>query len=151
MQPLPHHYNVTAAANEKGQIEITSQGLKPLISAPPMEFDGPGNLWSPETLTVAAAADCLILTFRAIANVSRLRWTSLVCDASGTVDRMDGVTRFTAIHLHARLMLPAGADPEKARRILEKTEKACLVGNSLKFEPTLEADVTVEEPEPVLN
>jgi hypothetical protein len=43
MQPLPHHYNVTVAAHEKGPTEITSPGLNPLISAPPREFDGPGN------------------------------------------------------------------------------------------------------------
>jgi peroxiredoxin-like protein len=146
MQPLPHHYAVTVAASEKAPAEITSRGLNPLDSAPPSEFDGPGNLWSPETLTVAAVADCLVFTFRAIANASKLRWTKLVCDGSGTVDRSDGVIRFTAIQLHARLLLPAGADQEKARKLLEKAEKACLVGNSLRFEPTLEADVTFEEP-----
>jgi hypothetical protein len=45
MQPLPHHYNVAVTAGEQGPTEITSAGLNPLISAPPREFDGPGNLW----------------------------------------------------------------------------------------------------------
>ena len=146
MQPLPHHYNVTVIASEEASTEITSRGLNPLISAPPSEFDGPGNLWSPETLTVAAVADCLVLTFRAISSASKLRWTKLVCDGQGTVDRSDGVIRFTAIQLHARLVLPAGADEEKARRLLDKAEKACLVGNSLKFVPTLQVDVMFDEP-----
>ena len=146
MQPLPHYYDVTVTASEKAHAEITSRGLSPMASAPPPEFDGPGNLWSPETLTVAAVADCLVLTFRAIANTSKLRWTTLVCDAKGTVDRSDGVTRFTAIQLHARLVLPTGSDADKARRVLEKAKKACLVGNYLKFEPALETDVRFEEP-----
>ena len=146
MQPLPHYYEVTAMANEKGHMEITSNGLTPLISAPPVEFGGPGNLWSPETLMMAAAADCFVLTFRAIANMSRLCWTSLVCDAKGTLDRSDGAMRFTSIQLYAHLLLPAGADEEKAQKILEKTHKSCIVGNSLKFESTLNVDVTVEEP-----
>ena len=127
-------------------MEITSRGLTPLATAPPAEFDGPGNLWSPETLTIAAVADCFALTFRAIANVSKLRWTSLVCDARGTLDRSDGVIRFTAIRLRARLLLPAGSDSDKAQKIIEKAHKGCLVGNSLKFEPTLEAEITVEAP-----
>src|SRR5690349_14028159 len=120
MQPLPHQYQGTAMANEHGHIEITSKGLTPLATAPPAEFGGPGNLWSPETLTVAAVADCFVLTFRTIATLSKLRWTSLVCDATGTLDRSDGVMRFTAIQLRAGLLLPAGADADKAQKIIEK-------------------------------
>ena len=146
MQPLPHHYDVTVTTNEKGPVEIVSRGLDSLMSAPPPEFDGPGNLWSPETLIVAAVADCFVLTFRAIANVTKLRWTSLVCDAKGTVDRSDAVTRFTAMRLRARLSLPDGADVDKANKILEKAEKACLVGNSLKCAPTLETELILAEP-----
>jgi len=145
MQPLPHHYEVTLTASEGTPVEIRSRGLSPLISAPPPEFDGPGNLWSPETLTVAAVADCLVLTFRAIANASKQTWTSLVCDAKGTVERSDGVIRFTAVQLHVRLVLPAGADAEKASRLLEKAEKACLVSNSLKCATTLKTDISYEE------
>jgi organic hydroperoxide reductase OsmC/OhrA len=146
MQPFPHHYNVTVTATESAPAQVSSPGLDSLLSAPPREFDGPGNLWSPETLTVAAVADCVILTFRAIAAVSKLKWSKLVCDGKATVDRSDGVIRFTGIQLHAQLLLPAGSDAEKARRLLEKAEKTCLVGNSLTFAPTLEAEITVEEP-----
>jgi uncharacterized OsmC-like protein len=146
MQPLPHYYNVTVAAGEKGPTEITSPGLDPLISAPPREFDGPGNLWSPETFVVAAVGDCLVLTFRAIAKVAKISWTNVVCDATGVVDRLEGITRFTEVRLHVRLSVPFGADAEKARQVLEKAEKACLVGNSLKCEPTIDAEVIVEQP-----
>jgi peroxiredoxin-like protein len=145
MQPLPHHYDVTITASEQGPAEIASPGLSTFISAPPLEFDGPGNLWSPETLTVGAVADCFVMTFRAIANVAKLRWTRLVCDAQGTIDRSDLVIRFTAIRLRARLSLPDGSDAEKARKLIEKAEKVCLVSNSLKCEPTLEVEVTFEE------
>jgi organic hydroperoxide reductase OsmC/OhrA len=31
------------------------------------QLGGPGGQWSPETLLVAAAAECFILTFRAVA------------------------------------------------------------------------------------
>ena len=42
------------------------------------------------------------------------------------------------------LAVPAGTDVDRARRLLEKAEKACLVTNSLAFEPTLVADVVTE-------
>ena len=144
MQSLPHHYNVIVTATGGVHTEIASEGLVPLASASPKEFDGPGDSWSPETLMVAAVADCLALTFRSIANASRLRWAKLVCGAEGTVDHVDGVTRFTAIELHAQLVIPAETEPDKARRLLEKAEKACLVGNSLKFNPVLRVDIAVQ-------
>jgi organic hydroperoxide reductase OsmC/OhrA len=146
MHPLPHHYDVTITAGEKSPAEITSRGLSAFLSGPPVEFGGPGNLWSPETLTVAAVADCFVLTFRAIAAASRLRWNSIVCDATGTVDRSEGVTRFTGVQLRVKLVLPEGTDLDKARTLMEKAEKACLVGNSLKCHVGLAAEITVEEP-----
>jgi uncharacterized OsmC-like protein len=54
--------------------------------------------------------------------------------------------RFTAIRLRAHLVVPTNADSEKAQKAFEKAEKACLVGNSLKFVPTFETEVTIEEP-----
>ena len=146
MQPLPHNYDVTVSATESGPVQITSPGLSALASAPPVEFDGPGTLWSPETLVVAAVSDCLALTFRAVAGAAKLQWRSFVCNARGAVDRIDGVTRFAAVRLRVQLSLPAGADEGKARKILEKAEAACLVGNSLKCDLTLEIEVTVDAP-----
>jgi uncharacterized OsmC-like protein len=62
-------------------------------------------------------------------------------DAAGTVDRQDGVTRFTEIVLRPRLTVPAGTDRERALRVLEKSEKACLVTASLSAPIRLEATV----------
>ena len=144
MQPLPHHYTVTVRAGEDGSVEITSPGLSTLVSAPPAEFGGPGDLWSPETLMVAAAADCFVFTFRSIAAASRLRWTNLYCGGEGTLDKAEGVVRFTGIRLRVRLVLSSSSDEEKARKVLEKAEKACLVGNSLKVQPIVEAVIICE-------
>jgi peroxiredoxin-like protein len=120
------------------------------VSAPPREFDGPGNLWSPETLLVAAAADCFVLTFKAIAATAALKWSKIICAANGTLERAEDGVRFTEIVLRPRLEIPAETDPDKAERLLQKAEKACLVGKSLKFEPTVQWDVVVEEFPPVL-
>src|SRR5690606_30234776 len=115
-----------------------SDRLESIHSAPPVEFGGPGDRWSPETLLVAAVADCFLLTFRAIANVSKFPWTSLTCEAHGTVDRIERVTQFTALTLRARLRLPPGANEEQARRMVQKAEESCLITNSLKVTPELE-------------
>src|SRR6266545_8422875 len=107
MQSLPHHYAVTVAGAVQGDVELTAERLTNLISASPAEFDGPGDRWSPETFLVGAVGDCFILTFRAVARVSQLPWTSLQCDATGTLDRIDHVTQFTGFAIHAHLDVPA--------------------------------------------
>jgi peroxiredoxin-like protein len=144
MQAYPHRYDVQAAAETEGSVLLRSEGLPPLTTAPPPQYGGPGGEWSPETLLVAAAADCFILTFRAIAAASKVTWRRLDCDAEGLLDRRDGVVRFTELHLRARLSLPAGGDAERAKRLLEKAEAACLVTNSLALRPTLTTEITAE-------
>jgi len=132
MQELPHHYAVTVAGGAAGDVELNGQRLTTLYSTSPAEFDGPGDKWSPETLLVAAIGDCLILTFRAVASASRLPWISLSCGVVGTLDRVDRVLQFTGFEVDARLDVPPGVDPERARRVLEKAEQSCLISNSVK-------------------
>lgn len=144
MQEFPHHYSVAASATTKGEVALDCERLPSLRSAPPAEFGGPGDQWSPETLFVAAVADCFVLTFRAIAGVSRLPWISLTCHVVGTVDRVDHVTQFTQLEIKARLRVPPGTREEQALRLLTKAEDTCLVTHSLKVTPHLEAAVDVE-------
>lgn len=146
MQQFPHHYSIVANADTQGDVVLEGERLPSISSAPPTEFGGPGDRWSPETLFVAAVADCFVLTFRGIAGLSRLPWVSLECGVTGTVDRIDRVTRFTALEVQARLRVPPGANEDQARRLLAKAEEACLVTNSLKVRPHLESVVEVEEP-----
>lgn len=141
MQELPHHYNVSATAADTGSITLSASNVPDISSAPPAEFGGPGDHWSPESLLVAAVADCFILTFRAIARASKLDWTNLACSAEGTLDRVDRVTRFTAVHITATLTVPAGTETEKAEKLLHKAEENCLITNSLNVEPQLTTHV----------
>ena len=141
MHPFPHHYTVRATTAPAGPVALDSAGLPVLASDGPAEFDGPGTLWSPETLLTAALADCFVLSFRAVAAASRFEWRSLHCEAEGTLDRVERVTQFTAFRLRARLELPGGADEDRARRLLEKAEQVCLISSSLKASIHLEAEV----------
>ena len=144
MQDLPHQYYVSANAETAGNIVLKADDLPQLISAPPAEFGGPGDQWSPEHLLVAAVADCFILTFRAIARASKLEWSSLASSTVGVLDRVDRVNRFTSFTVSATLTVPAGTDIDKAQRLLEKSESACLITNSLTAECHLETDIVVE-------
>lgn len=143
MQDLPHRYVVSADAEATGNVVLSSSGVDDLASAPPAEFGGPGDQWSPESLLVASVADCFILSFRAIAKASRFEWKSLTCSTEGTLERVDRVTQFTAFNVTATLDVPPGTDESKAHRLLEKAEEVCLITNSLKAGSHLEATVRV--------
>ncbi len=143
MHPYPHRYTVSARMQGQQPIALASPGLPDLDSAPPAEFDGPGDLWSPETLLVAAVVDCFALTFRAIARASCYEWTALRADADGVLDRSPEGTRFTEIHLRAELDVPTGGNAEQGERLLAKAEKSCLVSRSLAAPVHLEATVLV--------
>jgi len=143
MDHYPHQYLAMANAASAGAVEISCGGLEPLSSMPPPQFGGPGDSWSPETLLVAAVADCYIMTFRAIAKASGLEWIDLSCAAEGILDRVDHVTRFTRFNLKAHLRAPAGTDEHKARRLLEKAEAVCLISSSLNAEKHLDIELEI--------
>ena len=145
MQDYPHHYVVAASSHSESNVELASPGLENLESAGPAEFGGPGDLWSPETLLVASVADCLILSFRAIARASKLEWTSLSCDAVGTLERVDKATQFTEFKLKVTLEIPDAAKKERGLRLLDKAEHSCLITSSLKAPTSMEADVRTTE------
>ena len=142
MQDLPHHYRVSADADNESHVILSSDGLPSIETAGPAEFGGPGDIWSPETLLVGAVANCFILTFRAIARASRFEWQELSCAVCGTLDKAKRTTRFTDFDLEVELTVPAGTDAKKAYRLLEKAERGCLITNSLTAALHLDATLT---------
>jgi uncharacterized OsmC-like protein len=141
MKPLPHEYLAHLSGTPGGYADVSSAGLPPLRLAAPLDYDGPGNAWSPEHLLLAAVQGCLLLTFRAIAKVSQLPFVSLEIDSAGTVSKQDGVTRFTEIVLRPVLTVPPGTDHGRAQRVLERSEKACLISASLSTPIRMESRV----------
>ncbi|MFI5353073.1 MAG: OsmC family protein [Candidatus Binatales bacterium] len=141
MKPLPHLYDVQISGGATGYATLRVEGLADLRAEAPSDFDGPGDAWSPEHLMLAAVEACFLLTLRSVARASKLEFTSLELAGQGTVDRKEGVTRFTEIVLRPRLKVPAGTDMERARRILEKSEKACLISASLATPIRLEPEI----------
>lgn len=143
MKPLPHSYEVQLVGGADGYATVSAAGIPELQSAPPLDFDGPGDAWSPEHLLLAAVETCFLFTLRSVASASKLEFASLELSGYGKVDRKDGATRFIEIVLRPRLRLSAGADKDRALRILEKSERACLVSASLSTPVRIEPEVLV--------
>jgi len=145
MASYPHHYSASASALREGNVSLESPRLPALSTAPPAEFGGPGDLWSPETLCVGAVTNCFILTFRSVARAAKLPWLSLRAEAVGTLDRVERSTQFTHFALHASLEVPSGVSETDARAVLERAEQACLIRNSLKGTSDLSVSIQTRD------
>ncbi len=144
MQALPHQYLVEASLYPD-RVDLKADKVTTIESEPPTEFGGSGTRWSPETLFVAAIADCFLLTFKAIARASKFEYADIKCEVQGTLDRVEGITRFTTITVRPILRLDAGDltddKTEKAVKLLHKAEKGRLISNSLTSEVLLQPTV----------
>jgi peroxiredoxin-like protein len=140
--PLPHHYDVHLTGGPSGHAVLSTAGVPDLRTAPPADYDGPGDAWSPEHMLLAAVQTCFLFTLRSVASARHVDFIRLEVDAAGTVDRQEGVTRFTEIVLRPKLVIPSGSDRERALRMLEKSEKYCLVSASLSTPVRVEPEIS---------
>lgn len=140
-----HHYpvQVTWESGKQGQLG-SSDGLPDVTVGSPPEFGGPGGLWSPEHLFVAAVASCYMTTYLAIAERSRLEVAGLEVPAEGRLvqgeDRRFSIDR---VVLRPVIRIRDEGDREKAERIAHKSEEVCLITRSVRSEVVLEATIEV--------
>jgi peroxiredoxin-like protein len=141
MKPLPHHYEIHLSGGPDGYATCSAERLPDLSCEAPVDFDGPGDAWSPEHLLMSSVSACFLFTLRSVAKLSKFQFQGLELSAEGTLDRKDGVTRFTEIVVRPKLTVAKGTDRAQAIRIMEKAEKACLISASLSTPIKLQAEV----------
>jgi len=134
----PHYYNVDINWNteRKGIMcspELTKDAGSCIEVATPPEFPkGIPGIWSPEHLFTAAVSSCLMTTFLSIAENSKLTFTSFSCKSKGKLEQVDGKFMMTEITLEPIVTITDEKDRERAERVLQKSEAACLISNSVK-------------------
>ncbi|MBT1690733.1 OsmC family protein [Dawidia soli] len=135
-----HYYTVKVAwsRDRRGMMwspEFDTHGTtnKCIEVATPPEFPkGVAGVWSPEHLLTGAVSSCFMTTFLAVAEHSKLAFTSFSCHAQGKLDTVDGKLQMTEILLTPSVYIESADDREKALRVLAKTEQACPITHSLK-------------------
>ena len=138
-----HNYQVdlTFTQDRKGTLSspVLTQSVE--VATPPEFPKGIPGIWSPEHLFVAAISSCLMTTFLAVSENSKLPFVSFNCEAIGKLDKVDGKFMMTEVTLKPTLVIEQADQYDRAKRILEMSEKACLISNSVKstiiFEPTI--------------
>ncbi|NCS88081.1 MAG: OsmC family peroxiredoxin [Ignavibacteria bacterium] len=139
-----HYYNTTVKWEEGRLGELTEPTMPSIKVATPPEFPkGVPNTWSPEHLFVASANICLMTTFFAIAENSKLDFTSYTCDGIGKLEKIEGRFMISEIELRPRVVVTQEKDLDRAERIIEKSEGACLISNSIKTKIILKPEISL--------
>ena len=141
-----HFYDVSLTWNTDRKGTMRSDVLNSSIEvATPPEFPkGMQGIWSPEHLFVAAINSCLMTTFLAVAENSRLVYNNFESKAIGKLELVDGKYIMSEVVLKPVVILSNEDDREKALKVLHKSEAACLISNSVKSKIILEPEVKVE-------
>lgn len=145
MKTDEHIYNVNLSWKEGRIGTLQSPELDDAIevATPPQFSGGVGGIWSPEHLFVSSVSSCFMTTFLAIAEFSKLDFENLEVEAVGKLDKVDGKFVVSEIVLKPELMLVEDKHADKAKRIMEKAEAACLISRSIKTEITLKPKVII--------
>jgi organic hydroperoxide reductase OsmC/OhrA len=149
-----HEYNVNIAwtQDRKGMMcspelhKSTSSEMNCIeVATPPQFSSGMPNIWSPEHLFTAAVSSCLMTTFLAISEYSKFEFIAFKCGSKGILDKVDGKFVMTEVLLFPEVFISDETQRDKALRILEKSEKACLISNSITSKVTMESKITVQK------
>lgn len=138
-----HTYPVSLKwdAGRIGIMEASGLDLKIQVATPPEFEKGVAGIWSPEHLYTASVLSCFMTTFLAIAEYSKLDFEDFDCTADGIMSKVDKRFLMTEINLKARLKISDPDKKDKAERVLQKSESACLISNSIKTKVTLETQI----------
>ncbi len=148
-----HFYNVDINWREdrKGMMcspELAEGGTQSAncieVATPPEFPKGMPNIWSPEHLFTASVSSCLMTTFLAIAENSKLDFIGFSCKSKGVLDKVDGKFLMTEVFLEPTVTIKNEKDRERTERVLQKSEAVCLISNSIKSKITMIPKIIVE-------
>ena len=140
-----HFYNVDISWKSGRTGEMSSPELQQTveIATPPQFPKGVEGVWSPEHLFTAAVSSCLMTTFLAIAENSKLEFTDFQCGSKGKLEQIEGKFQMTEVILEPTVVILNEEDREKAERVLQKSEANCLISNSVHSKITMNPNIVV--------
>lgn len=149
-----HYYNVDINWNtdRKGMmcspelnIENGNNNACIEVATPPEFPKGVPGIWSPEHLFTAAVSSCLMTSFLAVAENSKLAFENFTCKSKGKLDRVDGKFMMSEILLEPTVIIYDEKDRARAERVLQKSEAICLITRSIKAEVKMNTTIIVKE------
>lgn len=147
VETVEHNYEVDLnwVQDRVGILYALDLEEKIQVATPPQFPKGVDKMWSPEHLFTAAVSSCLMTTFLAIAEHSKLDFHSFNVKAHGKLESVDRKYMMSEILLRPKLTIKSEHDREKALKILEKSEAACLISHSIKSKIIFEPQIVLQD------
>lgn len=142
-----HYYEVGLKWNDQRIGTLIAPGLPAniTVATPPQFPKGHEGIWSPEHLFVAAINSCFMTTFLAIAENSKLPFSSFECNANGKLEMVEGKYMMSEVTVYPKVVIADEKDRERTERILQKTEANCLISNSVKSAILMKTEIIAQE------
>ncbi|WP_447976935.1 OsmC family protein [Candidatus Nitrospira bockiana] len=131
-------YRTSLKWTEAKKGTLSSAGKPDLQVATPPEFKGHAGIWSPEDLFVASITVCIMSTFLAFAERAGLGFQGYESEGEGRVELVDGALQVTSVAVKVALRLAGAADADRAKELMEKAERHCLISRSVKSHISLD-------------
>ncbi len=133
MESLPHIYQVSLSQSDH-LVKTDGENAPSIFGGAPPQFGGSPDNWSPELLLMASIGQCLFLTLVSIARASRFAFQSYESRINGKLEKTSHGLAFTSAAIEISFV---SDDELKAKKLIEKAEKNCLISNSLNFPVTV--------------
>lgn len=133
-----------AEDERRGNHSVRFEGRPDLeVSAAP-QYKGDPNCLNPEELFLSSLISCQMLTYLALAQHGGLDVLAYEDHATATLAIADRRMRMTTVTLRPRIRLAADADPEKAKKLVERAHQGCFIANSVSCDVVIEPEIAVD-------
>ncbi|MBN1353783.1 MAG: OsmC family protein [Candidatus Omnitrophica bacterium] len=138
-------YRTEVSWTEEKKGILCSPGKPSIEVATPPEFKGHEGMWTPEELFVASVNICIKTTFLHYARKSDFKFLSYESGAEGILENTGGQFMFSLIKVRPRIKVGSESQIEKAKELIELSEKNCLISNSIKSKVEVEPEISTGE------
>ena len=139
-----YEINLQWNAERKGTLSSPVLPTQIEVATPPDFPKGMKDIWTPEHLFIASVNSCYMATFLVVAENSKFEFISFDCNSVGIVETINETLAVTQITLKPKVVVKSAEHEEQLMKILEKSNKECLISNSVTTKISLEPIITVQ-------
>ena len=139
-----YEINLQWNAERKGTLSSPVLPTQIEVATPPDFPKGMKDIWTPEHLFIASVNSCYMATFLVVAENSKFEFISFDCNSVGIVETINETLAVTQITLKPKVVIKSAEHEEQLMKILDKSNKECLISYSVTTKISLEPIITVQ-------
>jgi organic hydroperoxide reductase OsmC/OhrA len=153
MDERVHRYRASCSWSGTTSVGYDRYDRRHVAAAPPATaelalsgdaaFGGDPERLNPESLLVAAAASCQLLSLLAVAARARIDVIDYRDDAEAVMPEDDRPVRLTEIHLRPHITVRSPATVARIEHLCQVAHRECYIANSLRTTVTVSPTITV--------